>query len=171
MQLRDAIKGIMVTLTPQEVKDAREVGTTRHNESVKNKNQERLQNPNKTSLETDQDGAEYELAVCKGLTIPWSKSVNTFGAPDMLHDGQIKGTEYRSGCLIVRERNNPEHRYILVIDHGQWRDGLFHYYIAGWIYGKDARKDEWKKNPNDREPAWFVPQDALNPVREFTIET
>jgi hypothetical protein len=32
--------------------------------------------------------------------------------------------------------------------------------------GSDAKRDEWWRNPHGHRPAWFVPQEALTPVKE-----
>jgi hypothetical protein len=61
--------------------------------------------------------------------------------------------------LIVRESDDPDQRYILVVGVAPQFD------VVGWIVASDARlHPEWRQSHGGREEAWFVPQLALNPI-------
>jgi hypothetical protein len=38
--------------------------------------------------------------------------------------------------------------------------------VHGWIRGAEAQRDEWRQTHGNRPAAWFVPQDALRPLKQ-----
>jgi hypothetical protein len=103
------------------------------------------------------EGAGGELAVAKALNVYWDGSVNTLRAPD-LSGIQVRTRSQRDYDLIVWPDDSPDDLYVLVT--GQMPE----YRIHGWIRGSDAMQDRWLKEHGDRPPAYFVPQDALQPI-------
>lgn len=105
----------------------------------------------------DIEAACAEIAFSKFIGEEWVGSVNTFSAPDVGKEWQVRYTDLSYGSLIIRnkDKKNLEQKFVLVT--GQ--TPVFH--IKGYITCKNAIKDEFLKNPNNKEPAWFVPQSKL----------
>lgn len=106
-------------------------------------------------------GACGEIAVAKSAGVFFLPSVNTFHrVPDFLSDYEVRSTDLPDGSLIVRDNDDDNRRYILatVVD-----DVVN---LVGWIKGKDAKKQEWLRDPGGRRPSWFVPQSHLMPIEE-----
>lgn len=64
--------------------------------------------------------------------------------------------------LIYREGDSTTKAYVLVLGIGRV------YEIAGWMPGKEMQREEWSgQGAEGRKKAWFVPTDALRPIREL----
>ncbi len=108
--------------------------------------------------QTDIEAAGAELAVSKALNLHWNAGVNTFRAPDIGENLQVRWTPLITGSLILRETDGDLAYYVLVV--GCMPDMQ----IAGFIRGRDGKKGRWLKSPGGRPPAYFVPQEALRPL-------
>ena len=107
-------------------------------------------------------GACGEIAVGKAADKFFVPSVNTFHrVPDCLGDCEVRCTEVSAGRLIVRDNDSDTRKYVLGV---MVNDTIT---LVGWILGADAKRDEWIDNPNNYRTAWFVPQNALNPIEEL----
>jgi len=149
-----------VTLSKEELAWATSVGMQRYNESLKrgHKNKHGL----KYATEAlDVDGACAELAVAKFTGWPWKAGVNTFKEADIEDNIQVKSTPKQDNRLIIRNDDSSDHCYILVVGVAPT------FRIVGWIIGRDGKQPQYLYNPNDREPAYFIPQTALNSFDEF----
>ena len=100
------------------------------------------------------NGAAAEMAVAKFFNRYWEAGVNTFKAPDV-EGVQVRHTTREDGCLIIREHDPPDELYVLVIGAPPT------FRIAGALYGRQAKRPEWLRDPGGVRPAYFVPQDAL----------
>lgn len=102
-------------------------------------------------------GACGELAVAKWSGQFFVPSVNTFHRlPDCLEDVEVRATDFAGGCLIVRDNDAGDRRFVLAIV----RDDL-EVTLAGWIWGGEAKAQEFWSNPNGKKAAFFVPQERL----------
>ena len=108
----------------------------------------------------DIEGAAAELAGGRGLSVYWPGFVDPgreeFDLPGW---GEVRWSARRDACLIVRQADDPERRYLLVT--GQF--GV--YELRGWLYGREARRAEWERHRG----AWFVPQSALRSVEQLEL--
>lgn len=145
----------MITLNQTEIAMAAYIGSLRRTESIRQKLTPAHGYSGEDIWGMDIEGAAAEIAYCKHEGIYWGGTVNTFKEADAGKCIQIRSTQLRNGCLIVRKGDNEDHFYVLVIGK------IPHFEVVGYIQGRDAKKDEWKKSPLGREPAWFVPQSAL----------
>lgn len=102
-------------------------------------------------------GAVSEWAVAKALGVYYNPYEDR-GKKTDVGGYQVRATSYKTGRLILREADNEDHDYILVIT-----SDLPVCRLVGWINGKDCKRKEWLDVKNGRPPAWFVPQSALNP--------
>lgn len=113
--------------------------------------------------EKDIDGACAEIAVSKAIGRRIGSPIGTFHAPDV-GTIQVRHTKLESGCLIHRREDSERRPFVLVVGE------IPTYTIVGWLYGKECRKTEWLKTYNNREPAWFVPQQALRKFEACVTE-
>lgn len=108
-------------------------------------------------LEEETIGACGEIAFCKGLGKFWSPTVNTFHAiADVGKNIEVRATARDDGSLIVRDNDDPDRWYVLVTGEPPVMT------IRGRIRGRDAKRDEYLRNPHGHRQAWFVPQSALD---------
>jgi len=150
-----------VIMTEEEYQRAVKVGTLRHEESKKQGLQQAY-GATGYNLDTDIMGASGELAYCIYTNQPWSGSINTFKAPDVGVNVQIRTAPVgnRKNRLIVREEDKDEDLFVLVLAEGR------QFRIVGSILGKDAKNDKYQDAPNGRPPAWFVPQEDLLKIED-----
>lgn len=144
-----------IELTEIEMEMAFTVAKARRLESIMNNRKNRHQYDPDDIWQDEFNGAAAELAYCKYRGEYWGGTVGSFKEADVAKSVQIRHTILMNGCLIVRPDDNQEHYYVLVTG------GPRQFRIVGWIQGKDAINEKWKKSPNKRPPAYFVPQRAL----------
>ena len=101
------------------------------------------------------EGALSECALAKVMNVYWNK--RSFPHPDV-GDVDCRSTPYHTGHLQIK-KNDPEDRkfYLLIGINGKYR-------IAGWIWGKDAKKQQyWGTKGDARDPCYWIPQSDLIP--------
>lgn len=106
-------------------------------------------------------GAAAEMGVAKYLDRFWSPlSAGRLGdIPGDVSDGiQVRSTERMDGSLIVHPEDHDEHRFYLALTYK-----LPTVVIVGSILGGHAKHPDYWRTEGVRHPAYFVPQDALNP--------
>lgn len=139
---------------------ASEVGRMRKLASLKNGNKH-THGFDGIGWSEDIEGACGELAVAKFLGIYWNGSVNTFKAPDLPNGIQVRTRSKHDYDLIVRTGDPDNERFILVT--GRCPE----FRIQGWLYGRDAKQDQFRQTFGGRPEAFFVPVDHLNPMDTF----
>lgn len=105
------------------------------------------------------DGMLAEKAWAKAEGVP---HVSGF-RPQYQHEGDVGDVQIRStirgnGSLIIRPADIDTARFYLVIND------LPRFRIIGWIMGGEGKQQQWLRDSLDRDPAYFVPQDALHPA-------
>jgi len=145
-----------ITLAPNEMTTAALVGASRALES-KTRGLKDRHGFSGGCWETQIEGAAGEMAAAKAMGLYWDGSVNAFRKPD-LPGIQVRTRSQHGYDLIVRPDDSPDDLYVLVTGK------MPEYQIHGWIRGSDAMQDRWLKEHGDRPPAYFVPQDALQPI-------
>ena len=104
------------------------------------------------------EGALGEIAVARYLNIFWSPTVNTFRAPDLGKNLQVRTRSSHDYDLIVRPTDSDTDLFVLVT-------GIAPIYtIWGYIQGQDAKKEELVKDYGSRPKAFFVPKKLLIPI-------
>lgn len=149
----------MIELSPSEIQIALLVGGICQTESMRQALKNAHGYKGALGLDIHIEGAAAEMAYCKARGVYWSAGVNTFKAADVGRKVQIRSTKLKDGCLIVRESDHDDHYYVLVV--GQ----IPTFEVVGWMLGRDAKRPEWKRSPEGREEAFFVPQ---NKLKKFT---
>lgn len=110
-------------------------------------------------------GACGEIAVAKLGKFYFVPRLNEFHVvPDVFRDVEVRSTDRDDGCLVIRDNDVLERRFILAIVNDS--DVV----LAGWIYGTEGAKSEYLRNPNNHVPAWFIPSHKLRPMETFNVE-
>lgn len=107
------------------------------------------------------EGACGEIAVAKALGLYWNGSVDTFKLGDDVPGLQVRTRSRDTYELIVRPNDPDDATWVLVTG----RTPMF--WIRGWIFGRDAKRQEWMQNHGGRPSAYFVPHVALRPLHEL----
>jgi hypothetical protein len=147
-----------VKLTPHEVAMAAGVGMRRQVSALAANRRDRHGLNPEDGWRVHIEGACGELAVAKYLGKYWDGSVDTFRSLPDLGNVEIRTRSKHGYELLIRKDDDPDKFYILVTGIAP------NYRVRGWIKGKAARRDEWWQNHGGREPAWFVPHQALTPI-------
>lgn len=149
--------GIRITLEWYEYSIAAEVGKLRTMTAIRHGIPSKY-GASSNAWTDDIEGAAAEMAVAKYLGVYWGGSMETFKAADISEKIQVRQTKYESGRLIVRSEDRDDHVYVLVTGT------IPNLTIHGWIEGSEAKQDIYLDSPNDRPPAYFIPQSQLQPV-------
>jgi len=109
------------------------------------------------------EGACGEIGAAKLLNRFWSPSVNTFSAPDIGKNLQVRTRSRHSYDLYIRPKtetyrgDNPDNYFILMTGKAP------RFIIRGYMLARDAQREEWIQTYGGRPPAWFVQQKYLLP--------
>src|SRR5215470_12976003 len=107
------------------------------------------------------EGASAELAVAKYYDRYWEPRINTFKTKaDVSQRYEVRWRSKPDYELIIRQNDPDDHIAILVFGKSP------HFIIQGFYpIGEAKNHQEWFKSPNNRPPAWFIPNSSL---RELT---
>jgi hypothetical protein len=148
-----------ITMTDEQYQRAVKVGTRRYEESKK-MGLRQAYGAAGYDLNKDILGASGELAYCLYTDQSWSESVNTFKAPDVGTNIQVRTTP-RTGRLIVRDRDKDDEIYVLIIADGK------RFKIAGSMLGRDAKQEKFLDAPDpSRPPCYCVSPEFLTKVEK-----
>jgi hypothetical protein len=146
---------MLIRLDDHEMRIAEIIGKKRHEESA-NRKTTRGQ-PVETSWDSHMVGAYGEMAVGKALNLYPGFTVNNFNGPDIEPNIQVRAA--RKGRLILTDKDNSFHKYVLVLGEAPDLD------VVGWLWGYEGQDAKWLFDPNNnRPPAYFVPKEALRPI-------
>ena len=150
---------IKVSLSPEEIKFATDLGELRHNESIRQgkKDAHGLKISREEAKKLDIIGAIGELAVAVALGIPFDATVNTWKAPDLGDLLQVRTATKHNYSLLVRPGDKDEEVFVLTTC-----ENLPDFHIHGWLWGKEAKQKQWLRSPHGRPAAYFVPISELN---------
>lgn len=155
-----------VRLCPQEVYMASIVGLRRQLEALragfKDRNGADCMPPAEAYF-AHINGAQGECAAARSLGAYWPMTINAPKAlPDLLPDWQVRTRLNHEHDLIVRDDDSDDQRFVLVTGSGP------EFMVHGWLLGRDAKRDEWRKDRGGRgAPCFWVPQSALRPLSEI----
>lgn len=120
--------------------------------------------PEEDTLENDIRGALGEAALAAMLGVP--HEIGTFKRGGDVGAYEVKTPAKPKHSLIIRPGDVNHYPldkiYVLVLP----TDELMKFSIYGWIRLRHAMLPQWRRSPNNRPWAWFVPQHAL-----FSIES
>lgn len=113
----------------------------------------------------DVEGLLAEFAAAKGLgLLPFEPVV---GALDTKHGDigpglQVRGTHYDTGRLLLHDKDDDDHRFILVTGHSGF------YVLRGWIYARHGKHPSYWKLYKGRGAYW-VDQSRLQPMSKLEL--
>lgn len=154
---------VTVTLAPADAALAVKVGAMRMRSSGntgRNPHRSQAGRSDEERLRHETLGCMAEAAVARHLGIPYDGSVNRFHDVPDVGPFEVRATDRRNGCLILRDNDHPDRPYVLAVGTG--RDPIIE--LRGWLYGWEGRRGEWLRDPHGRRPCWMVPQSALRRV-------
>lgn len=89
--------------------------------------------------------------------------INEFhDVPDAPGGVEVRGVDQADKRLIVRANDADDRIYVSV-----FVDPDGNATIRGWILGSDAKRDQYRDNPNGYRAAWFVPASDLRAIEEM----
>lgn len=143
-----------VTLTEDELYQGALIGARRQIEAVKKGL------PDKHGFEglgwdLHLEGALGELAFAKAVDRHWGGSVNVFRTQADVGKLEVRTRSKTWYELLIREDDSDESIFVLVTGRAPT------YNVAGWIRGRDAKREEWLQTHGNRPPAYFVPHAQL----------
>jgi len=144
------------TLDPYELQVAAFIGCRRRVETLKSSLKDAHGFDGGGAWDIDVMGAAAEMALAKMLNIYWCGDVNTFKLPDV-GALQVRSTSLGHGSLIVRENDADDDVFVLMLFE---RPSTFRF--GGWMTGEEAAQRKYRRAPNGRPPAYFVPQADLH---------
>jgi hypothetical protein len=149
---------IEVTLTLSEIRMGALIGMERQVSAIKRglKNKHGYNGDDSWGIHIT--GALAEIAVAKSLNMFFRGDVDTFKNPDV-GEYQVRYTKTDPPTLIIRDGDKIEEKFICVTGEAPT------FYVHGWMQAADARQKQWKRAPNGRPPAYFVPVDKLNDMK------
>jgi hypothetical protein len=112
------------------------------------------------------NGYGAQLAFCHVIGVEWEPKINVFHyQPDVAPDWDISCTHLYDGCLIVRDNEPDDRKYVLVVARYGYNQPTFE--IIGAINGVDAKKDKYLRDPGATRASWFVPAKDLKSIHEM----
>jgi hypothetical protein len=112
-------------------------------------------------------GAVSELAVAKAFDLFWECNAANCDDLDVGPYG-VRSTTRRDGRLILHDSDKDDAPYVFAIVVTLTRVNL-----VGWIHGSEGKQSRFWSDPRTGRPAYFIPQDSLEPMELLTrrIET
>jgi len=108
------------------------------------------------------EGCCGELAVAKYLDRYWNGNFEDLKADDV-GQYQVRTRSNHGWDLILHDRDLDDRIFILITGMAP------QYVIRGWIRAGDGKKKEFWSDPSGKNrPAYFVPQDCLNPISDLS---
>jgi hypothetical protein len=152
---------MIVTLTSVELNECRIQGERRHSESKGNGLKDKWGfEPGESAVWQDINACCGELAAARAYGMEWQARINNFHDPDIGVATQVRTAKRSSDSLIIRDIDNPDNIYVLVIG----RYPMPVYWVVGSIIGRRGKDERWRRAPNGRPPAYFVPQRELKKI-------
>lgn len=152
-----------ITLSTDEVNQAKALGQLRQDESVKAGRTPAYghsKDPVK-ALASHILGAAGELVVAKALAVPFVPHVNTFDRYGDVNGWEVRTRELKGRAeweyeLNIRPNDRHDRKFILVVGK------MPTFVVKGWVWGSDGeRLGRWDNLGNGRVYAWWVPQRFL----------
>jgi hypothetical protein len=109
------------------------------------------------------EGVCGEIAAAKVTQRYWQPTVDTFRAPDIGLNIQVRTRSRHDYDLLVRPNDNPQYAFIHVTGRAP------RFLVHGYLLGERARRVEWMQEHAGRPPAWFVPASSLWPISDLIV--
>lgn len=149
-----------VTLDKFEMIQAGLIGVIRQAESISRKHRNKFAPP-EDPFGIHVLGSMGEMAAAKALGMYYGGTVNQFKKPDIGELYQIRTSNKPDQPMVVRDGDADDEVFIMVTGPAPT------FTLKGWLWGKEAKKEKYIRNPGGRGPAYFVGQDELHPMSEL----
>lgn len=156
------MSGVIIKLQRYEILMGANTGVMRMLASICSPQKNKVKNKD-FGWHSDVEGACAEVAFAKYMRLYWDGSINTGKAPDV-GGYQVRHSEPDGNSLIVRSSDSDDQVFVLVTGKAPT------FTIRGYLFGREAKHDQYIRDPGDKYPAWFVPQDKLKPIEELKGE-
>jgi len=103
------------------------------------------------------EGAAGELAFAKWSNKFWSGNVGDLTANDV-GKVEVRTASDHNRRLIIHKKDPDDRRFVLVTGIAPT------FRIRGWIWGEDAKQEQYWQDPVGGRPAYFIPHNQLNPM-------
>ena len=104
-------------------------------------------------------GAIAEFVVAKAMRLFWT-GLSAVGASDVA-GLQVRSSANHNYRLIVHPGDPDDAPFVLVTGNS------LEYVVRGWIYGSEAKQQQYWQEPVKGRPAYFVPQSDLHSIDEL----
>ena len=108
----------------------------------------------------DIEAVAAEISVAKALGMYWGPAASAAedrAAGDLPGGIQVRHTQYKTGRLLLHDRDDDDHRFVLVV--GQ----IPVFTVVGWIQGGDGKRQVHWDDKLPR-PTFAVGQEHLHPI-------
>lgn len=149
-------------LTPSELTLAAIVGALRFVRAIVNDRPETHGSSRYGAWTRHIEGAAGEMLYAKIINSYWT-GMNGKVCHGDIGIVEVRTTHWKDGRLIVHPEDEDNAPFILAV-------GLApKFRFAGWLFGKEAKRDEWWDDPKGEDrAAYFAPQSALRPMHTLT---
>jgi hypothetical protein len=151
---------IAVELTWSELWLAINAGVLRRLNGVRNRREEPYGARPTAAWNDDINGCIAELALAKYLGVFWSGTVGRIDLPDV-------------GILQVRSKTETGHRLVVLRSDEDTKPfvsvlvGLPICHLCGWMFARDAKREEWLLADPKKPDRFFVPNISLAPMQSL----
>ena len=152
--------GVRVTLSQMEIACAVSVGSKRHLHALERRraDQHGCDPDKQDGWGIHIEGAAGEIVVAKFWGVYYPMTIDTFRRLPDVGECEVRTRSNPTYQLNVRENDDDDAPYILV------RGRIPTFEIVGWLYGYEAKRNEWKKDYANREVAYFPPDNVLHAI-------
>jgi len=148
---------IDVTLKYYEVMQAANIGIMRAVSAMNKGEMKSFGSQDRWIWQRNVEGAIGEYIISKHLNIYWAgmgqKCGFDVGTEKEHHE--VRFCANNEGEMVIRNNDKDDYKYWFVTGARQ------NYKIHGWIYAKEGKLLKYEKAPQNRPPAFFVPQNIL----------
>lgn len=147
-----------------EVSRSALVGVSRNVEALRKNLSSTMPTPDDQTWSIHILGALGECAFAKATGRYWSGSVNTFKAGGDVGAIQVRTRSKHSYDLIVRDNDRDDDIFVLLTG------GPHEFIVHGWMRGRDAKTDKYRKNYGGYGEAYFVPKADLQSIEPLVCQ-
>ena len=151
-----ARRGVVVPLTPEQWLGVGLLGNMRQVGQLWAAHEEATGGDPDDATDNHTLGVAGELGAHLSLNLRWTSfSTRCRHWPDVGRRIEVRATDWPDGCLIIQPRDRPDRPFVLALIEPP------HVRLAGWMLGREAKVDRWKRTNRNGAPVWYVPQWAL----------
>lgn len=150
-------QGFTVALTEDEVRFAALVGMGRQVQNLFLGRRDAHGADKDRGWQIHIEGAAAEMAFAKFRNRFWSGNLGNLRAADV-GEVQVRSTGHAGGSLILHDSDPDDDAFVLVTG----RCPAF--VVRGWLWGREGKSVEFRRDPVGGRPAYFVPQHMLRPM-------